>query len=126
MDVNHERALHYFTRAAEAGNTNAMAYLGKMYSEGRLLFPPSDGLHRAIEIPALWSKTTKKRMSALDHSLVRLLVCSLIRLLVRLLVHLLVHSIARPLARLTHSRARGNVNDSCWDIRLFWTKVTWY
>lgn len=34
LDQNHERALHYFTRAAEAGNTNAMAYLGKMYSEG--------------------------------------------------------------------------------------------
>lgn len=34
MEVNHERAHHYFTQAAEAGNTNAMAFLGKMYSEG--------------------------------------------------------------------------------------------
>lgn len=29
-----QRALNYFLHAAEAGNANAMAFLGKMYSEG--------------------------------------------------------------------------------------------
>jgi TPR repeat protein len=28
--VNHENALHYFVTAAESGNPNAFAYLGKV------------------------------------------------------------------------------------------------
>ncbi|KAF3849713.1 hypothetical protein F7725_019432 [Dissostichus mawsoni] len=33
-DVQAQRAYDYFTQAANAGNTHAMAFLGKMYSEG--------------------------------------------------------------------------------------------
>ena len=30
VEVNHEMALHYFVTAAESGNANAYAYLGKV------------------------------------------------------------------------------------------------
>ncbi|XP_064600259.1 protein sel-1 homolog 1-like isoform X2 [Liolophura sinensis] len=33
-DVQAQMALHYFLMAAESGNANALAYLGKMYAEG--------------------------------------------------------------------------------------------
>lgn len=34
MRVDHHRALHYLQNAADAGNANAMAFLGRMYAEG--------------------------------------------------------------------------------------------
>lgn len=33
-EIQFDRAFHYFSRAADAGNYNAMAYLGKLYFEG--------------------------------------------------------------------------------------------
>ena len=30
VDINHEQALNYFVLAAETGNANAMAFLGKV------------------------------------------------------------------------------------------------
>ncbi len=37
LNMQYDKALHYFLRAAEAGNNYAMAYLGKLYLEGKLL-----------------------------------------------------------------------------------------
>lgn len=34
LNMQYDKALHYFLRAAEAGNNYAMAYLGKLYLEG--------------------------------------------------------------------------------------------
>lgn len=36
MEQDHQRALNYFLRAADAGDAHAMAFLGKMYLEGEL------------------------------------------------------------------------------------------
>jgi len=34
FEQNHAKAFEYFSKAAEAGNANALGYLGKIYSEG--------------------------------------------------------------------------------------------
>lgn len=34
VDLDYEKAMHYFTQAANAGNAMAMAYLGKIYLDG--------------------------------------------------------------------------------------------
>ncbi|TKS76007.1 Protein sel-1 -like protein 1 [Collichthys lucidus] len=41
-DVQAQRAYDYFTQAANAGNTHAMAFLGKMYSEGSEFLPQNN------------------------------------------------------------------------------------
>ncbi|KAI6067933.1 Protein sel-1-like protein 1 [Aix galericulata] len=40
--IYHERAFEYFNQAANAGNSHAMAFLGKMYSEGSDVVPQSN------------------------------------------------------------------------------------
>ncbi|KAF4788608.1 Protein sel-1 1 [Turdus rufiventris] len=41
-DVQAQRAFEYFNQAANAGNSHAMAFLGKMYSEGSDVVPQSN------------------------------------------------------------------------------------
>lgn len=38
LNMQYDKALHYFSRAADAGNNYAMAYLGKLYLEGKFIF----------------------------------------------------------------------------------------